>query len=103
MKSKTTNIFLAIIAINLTLITLAQFNIWPTTANANPTELSLDPNINYGLVPLNENGSINVNIASTTATMDVNISEIIGLTPGMHWSYEIDGDDYYALDIYESR
>ena len=50
MKSnKLKNIFLGIIAINLTLITLIQLNIWPSTANAT------DFNANYGLVPLNEN------------------------------------------------
>ena len=47
---KLKNIFLGIIAINLTLITLIQLNIWPSTANAT------DFNANYGLVPLNENG-----------------------------------------------
>ena len=80
MKSKKTNILLGIIAINLTLITLIQLEIWPTKANAN--ELGLDPSINYGLVPLNENGSINVNLTSSTVEfMDVNIKYIHGYKP----------------------
>jgi len=70
MKSnKLKNIFLGIIAVNLTLITLIQLNIWPSTANAT------DFNANYGLVPLNENGSINVTLSSTEI-VDVRIKEV---------------------------
>ena len=72
MKSnKLKNIFLGVIALNLTLITLFQLNIWPSTANAT------DFSANYGLVPLNEDGSINVNLASSN-TIDVNINEVGG-------------------------
>jgi len=72
MKSnKLKNIFLGIIALNLTLITLFQLNIWPSTVNAT------DFNANYGLVPLNKDGSINVNLASSN-TIDVNINEVGG-------------------------
>ena len=77
MKSKKTNILLGIIAINLTLLTFIQLEIWPTKANAN--ELGLDPSINYGLVPLNKDGSINVNLTSNSSVMmDVNLSKIGG-------------------------
>ena len=73
MKSnKLKNIFLGIIAINLTLITLIQLNIWPSTANAT------DFNANYGLVPLNEDGSINVTLSSTEI-VDVRIQEVDGM------------------------
>ena len=72
MKSnKLKNILLGIIAINLTLITLIQLSIWPSTANAT------DLNANYGLVPLNEDGSINVRL-SASDVIDVNIDEIGG-------------------------
>ena len=72
MKSnKLKNIFLGIIAINLTLITLIQLNIWPSTANAT------DLYANYGLVPLNEDGSINVRL-SASDVIDVNIDEVGG-------------------------
>jgi len=78
MKSKKTNTLLAIIAINLTLLTLIQLEIWPTKANA--TELN--SNLNYGLVPLNADGSINVNLTSSTVeAMDVNLKAINGYQP----------------------
>ena len=76
MKSKKTNILLGIIAINLTLLTFIQLEIWPTKANAN--ELGLDPSINYGLVPLNEDGSINVNLSPSSSIVDVNIEAVNG-------------------------
>ena len=91
MKSKKTNILLAVIAINLTLLTFIQLEIWPTKANAN--ELGLDPSINYGLVPLNENGTINVNISSS-AVMDVSLVRI-GDEPIVY--YEIDGGAVMAV------
>ena len=78
MKSKKTNILLGIIAINLTLLTLIQLEIWPAKANA--SELGLDPSINYGLVPLNEDGSINVNVSSSSTMMDINLTHIKGLS-----------------------
>jgi len=78
MKSRKTNIFLGIIAINLTLLTLIQLEIWPTKANAS----ELNSNLNYGLVPLNEDGSINVNLTSSTIEfIDVNIKTIHGYKP----------------------
>ena len=76
MKSRKTNILLGIIAINLTLLTFIQLEIWPNKANAN--ELELTPSINYGLVPLNEDGTIDVNISSTSSTMDVNLQTLGG-------------------------
>ena len=95
MKSKKTNILLGIIAINLTLITLIQLEIWPTKANAN--ELGLDPSINYVLVPLNENGSINVNLTSSTVeAMDVNIRYISGSLPWISTSKT----GYAVLGVY---
>ena len=64
-KDKLKNIFLGIIAINLTLITLIQLEIFPPKAYASETTPTATPlNTNYGLVPLNEDGSIDVNIDS---------------------------------------
>ena len=61
MKSKKTNTLLAIIAINLTLIMLFQFGIFPTQAHANT---SINPiNENYTIVPINKNGKIEVEIS----------------------------------------
>ena len=98
MKTNFTKVMLAIIAFNLSLLTLSEFNIWPSTAHAN--EFSLDPSLNYGLVPVNEDGSVNVNISPTSSVLDVNLRTIMSLNPAMHKSYDIDGEDYYALDVY---
>ena len=56
---KTIKILLGIIAINLTLLTIIQTGIWPPKVQASETNYS---NVNYGLVPLNENGNINVEV-----------------------------------------
>jgi hypothetical protein len=57
------NTFLGIIAINLTLITLIQLDIFPPKAYASENVPTVKPlNTNYGLVPLNENGNVNVEI-----------------------------------------
>ena len=58
------NIFLGIIAINLTLITLIQLEIFPPKAYASETSQPI--NTNYGLVPLNEDGSIDVNLVESS-------------------------------------
>jgi hypothetical protein len=57
-------------------LTFIQLEIWPTKANAN--ELELNSSINYGLVPLNEDGSININISSSSTMMDINLTKIGG-------------------------
>ena len=54
------NIFLGIIAINLTLITLIQLEIFPPKAYASETSQPI--NTNYGLVPLNEDGVMQVEV-----------------------------------------
>ena len=78
---KTIKILLGIIAINLTLLTIIQTGIWPPKVQASETNYS---NVNYGLVPLNEDGSIDVNINSSAATMDVNLITIRGGLIGRH-------------------
>ena len=72
---KTIKILLGIIAINLTLLTIIQTGVWPPKVQASETNYS---NVNYGLVPLNEDGSINVKLTEETveaikppATIDV--------------------------------
>ncbi|MAW30815.1 MAG: hypothetical protein CMD15_02780 [Flavobacteriales bacterium] len=52
MKTNKTNVLLFIIAVNLTIISLVQLEIWPAKAKAN--QLGLDPSVNYGLVPLDK-------------------------------------------------
>ncbi len=69
---------LTIIAINLTFMTLKDLELIPKTyANEKPLIDSFELNKNYGLVPLNEDGSINVKINSGQI-IDVNISQING-------------------------
>ena len=56
---KTIKILLGIIAINLTLLTIIQTGVWPPKVQASETNHT---NVNYGLVPLNEDGSIDVKL-----------------------------------------
>ena len=92
---KTIKIILGIIAINLTLLTVIQTGIWPPKVQASETNYS---NINYGLVPLNEDGSIDVNINSSAATMDVNIAGIRGIEPALSRS-ELTGRARLGVNI----
>lgn len=74
---KFTKITLGIIAINLTILTLGNINLFPK-AYASESEnkfLDVPNNVNYGLVPLNEDGSINVKIISTDV-LDVRLRGI---------------------------
>jgi hypothetical protein len=70
-----TKAVLTVIAFCLTVIVLKQVDIIPSTIAGTP-KTNLNSNMNYGLVPLNADGSINVNIKSTSSTMDVNIVDI---------------------------
>ena len=61
MKSeKIKNILLGIIAFNLTIISFFQLGLLGTNAFANNNTIS---NIEYGLVPLNDDGSINIKLS----------------------------------------
>tara|TARA_B100002052_G_scaffold180845_1_gene164708 strand:+ start:1779 stop:2084 length:306 start_codon:yes stop_codon:yes gene_type:complete len=97
MKTNKTNVLLFIIAVNLTIISLVQLEIWPAKAKAN--QLGLDPSVNYGLVPLDKNGSINVNVSSYSGTQDVNIKYINGWNAANYEAYRIDGEKYSSLGV----
>lgn len=61
---KFTKVVLAIIALNLTILTLRNLDLIPKANASEPTNNTvLSPNMNYGLVPLNEDGSINVKLS----------------------------------------
>lgn len=88
---KFTKVVLTVIAVNLTILTVKNLDIIPKAyANETTNNLELLPNRNYGLVPLNEDGSINVKFSSsseidvnivginTNDELDVNIDEIGG-------------------------
>tara|TARA_B110000438_G_C15656698_1_gene581968 strand:+ start:479 stop:751 length:273 start_codon:yes stop_codon:yes gene_type:complete len=74
-QDKTIKILLAIIAVNLSLLTLNQLDFIPKTYGNNfKTELKSQ---NYGLVPLNEDGTISVKIENSEV-MNVNVHSFKG-------------------------
>ena len=72
-----TKTVLTVIAICLTILVLKEVDLIPK-AYANKTYNGLSPNINYGLVPLNSDGSVDVNIKSNSDIINVNIEEVGG-------------------------
>lgn len=72
-----TKSILTIIAICLTINVLKDFDIMPKAYANEPlkNQPNLLPNKNYGLIPVNADGTIDVNIKSSTV-MDVNIEEV---------------------------
>ena len=77
MKSNTfTKALLTIIAVNLCFLSINELEIIPKVrANNQANSNELFPLSNYGLVPLNEDGSINVRLSSYDE-LDVNITDI---------------------------
>ena len=78
---KFTKIVLTVIAVNLTILTVKNLDIMPKAyANEATNNIIATPSMNYGLVPLNENGSIDVNVKSFSSenVMNVNIDEVGG-------------------------
>jgi len=73
-KDTTLKVILGIIALNLTLLTMDQLNLFPKSY-ANETTQPI--NANYGLVPLNEDGTITVKL-DEAAIMDINIHSFKG-------------------------
>ena len=69
---KLTKSLLAIIAFNLSLITLSMLDLIPKAQANNGLDESAAM---YGLVPINEDGSVNVRLISSDE-IDVNISDI---------------------------
>lgn len=72
---KFTKIILAIIAFNLTILTLKNLDIIPSVyADSPKNNYVTGLGKNYGLVPINEDGSVTVKL--NTETIDVNIKDI---------------------------
>ncbi|NMH87089.1 hypothetical protein [Flavivirga algicola] len=70
---KFTKIVLTVIAVNLTILTIKNLELIPKAyANEPSNNLKLSPPMNYGLVPLNDDGTISVKL-STNNKIDVNI------------------------------
>ena len=105
MKSQQTkNILLGIIAINLTLISCFQLNLLGTSAYAN--ENNTLSNINYGLVPLNDDGSINIKLSEEDISkikpqnvQKVNLSYINGWAPATYYEYTRSGTKYNSIGV----
>jgi hypothetical protein len=102
---KFTKIVLTVIAVNLTIATYKNLDILPKAyANEPFNKLELTPNINYGLIPLNEDGTISVKLSAndeidvntvgvnTNDELDVNIDQIGGgyVSHGGPISVEVD-------------
>ncbi len=100
-----TKIVLTVIAVNLTIGTVRNLDLIPKAHADEPTNnFNLAPNVNYGLVPLNEDGTISVKLNAsneidvnivgidTSDELDVNIDEIGGgyVSHGGPISVEID-------------
>ena len=109
MKSKRlTNVLLAVIAVNLTVLTLSQVNVFPEAkADAQPmsaNETAFPPS-QYGIVPVNADGSITVKLVpgdeidvnitgiDTYDEMDVNIDEVGGGSVSYGGPLEVEIDD----------
>ena len=75
-KNSTIKVLLGIIAINLTLLTLIQLSIFPSVFATDNTLKTNNFN-NYGLVPLNDDGSISIKIENEDV-INVNIHSFKG-------------------------
>ena len=69
---KFTKVILTIIAVNLTILTVVNLDIVPKLLANEPGQIQ---NLNYGLVPINDDGSITVRLSSSEE-IDVNITDI---------------------------
>jgi hypothetical protein len=66
---------LTVIAIALSIIALKDADIFPTAHATSDIESTPYTNTNYGLIPVNEDGSINVRLTASEQ-LDVNIKNI---------------------------
>jgi uncharacterized membrane protein YuzA (DUF378 family) len=69
---KFSKLILSIIAVNLTILSVTELDIFSALQASEPAQIQ---NMNYGLVPLNDDGSINVRLSSSEQ-IDVNITDI---------------------------
>lgn len=74
---KYSKIVLTVIAVNLTILTLSNLDIIPKAYANEPKNLDLNTNNSYGLIPINDDGSINVKL-NPSQVLDVNIAKING-------------------------
>jgi hypothetical protein len=73
---KFTKTVLTVIAINLTILTVKNLDLIPKSFASKPTiKTELSKNANYGLVPLNEDGTVNARISSMDV-IDVRVQKV---------------------------
>ena len=90
-----TKTILTIIALCLSILTLQNIDIIPKAYASEPNKsINIEPSKIYGLVPTNADGSINVNIKSTSSPMEVEISEI---STSDKLNVKVDEVDTYAF------
>lgn len=83
-----TKLALTVIAVNLTIMTVKDLSFVPTVEATGPNSVSgLAPNGQYGLVPLNEDGTITVKLKPNDE-IDVNI---VGVETSDELDVNIDG------------
>lgn len=68
---------LTLIAVCLTILAVKQLDVIPKAYAGDTISNPSKPYVNYGLVPLNEDGSVTVKLAPASI-MDVNIEEVGG-------------------------
>lgn len=73
-----TKAVLTVIAICLTINVFKDFDFIPKAyaEKTKPTIENISPNKNYGLIPVNADGTINVNVKSSSSPMEVSIVDI---------------------------
>lgn len=72
---KYTKIILTVIAVNLTILSFSRLDIIPEAIAGKEHSATNPSEMQYGLVPLNENGTISATL-SNSEEMDVNITGI---------------------------
>lgn len=84
---KSIKFLLAVIAINLTFLTISEFDLFPK-AYANEVNIPKTPYVNYGLIPLNPDSTITVkftdeqlNLLKPKRIQNVNLMQLNGKKP----------------------
>ncbi|MFK7948720.1 MAG: hypothetical protein AB8G11_14100 [Saprospiraceae bacterium] len=103
---KSIKFLLAVIAINLTLLTISELDLLPKAYANEMSSTFKTPYVNYGLVPLNPDSTITVSLSDeqlnllrpkTNTIQNVNLVQVNGEKPcGTSWNHcfelEVDTD-----------
>jgi hypothetical protein len=97
-------ILLAVIALNLTFLSVNELEIFVTKTYANENEFL--PEFNYALIPVNEDGSINVklnkediNKIKPNLIQEVDIMGVSGYNLATYTKYTRDGEKYNSIGV----